>query len=47
MTDYLGNEATKAIAIDNSGRYVLRLSMSGAENTAFKLEVGGDAVASK
>jgi hypothetical protein len=40
-------EATKAIAIDATGSYVLRLSMKGAENTNFKLELGGDATAAK
>ena len=42
-----GNEATKAIPIDSTGSYVLRLTLKGAENTSFKLEVGGDAMASK
>jgi hypothetical protein len=42
-----GNEATKAIPIDSTGPYVLRLTLKGAENTSFKLEVGGDAMASK
>jgi hypothetical protein len=42
-----GNEATKAIPIDSTGPYVLRLTLKGAENTGFKLEVGGDAMASK
>ena len=40
-------EATRAIPIDNSGAYVLRLTLKGAENTAFKLEMGGDAMASR
>jgi hypothetical protein len=38
-------EATKAIPIDASGPYVLRLDLKGAENTAFRLELGGDAIA--
>jgi len=41
------NEASKAIPIDNSGNYVLRIAVKGAENSSFKLEVGGDAVASQ
>jgi hypothetical protein len=40
-------EATKAIPIDATGAYVLRLSMKGAENTSFKLELGGDAIAAQ
>jgi hypothetical protein len=40
-------EATKAIPIDATGPYVLRLSLKGAENTNFKLELGGDAIAAK
>ncbi len=38
-------EATRAIPIDNSGPYILQLSVKGAENTDFKLELGGDAIA--
>ena len=44
---YANQEATRAIPIDNSGAYVLRLTLKGAENTAFKLEMGGDAMASR
>ena len=40
-------EATKAIPIDSTGAYVLRLSLKGAENTNFKLELSGDAIAAK
>jgi len=40
-------EATKAIPIDATGSYVLRLSLKGAETTNFKLELGGDAIAAK
>ena len=40
-------EATKAIPIDATGSYVLRLALKGAENTNFKLELGGDAIAAK
>ncbi len=40
-------EATKAIPVDNSGPYVLRVSVKGAENTDFKLELGGDALAAR
>jgi hypothetical protein len=40
-------EATKAIAIDNSGSYVLRIAVKGPEGTAFKLELGGDAIAAR
>jgi hypothetical protein len=38
-------EATKAIPIDASGPYVLRISVRGPETTSFKLELGGDAIA--
>jgi uncharacterized protein YfaS (alpha-2-macroglobulin family) len=40
-------EATKTIPIDATGAYVLRLSLKGAENTSFKVELGGDAIAAK
>lgn len=40
-------EATKAIPIDATGAYVLRISTKGPEGTNFKLELGGDAVASR
>jgi len=40
-------EATKAIAIDSTGAYVLRVSVKGPENTGFRLELGGDAMAAR
>jgi hypothetical protein len=40
-------EATKTIPIDATGAYVLRVSLKGAENTNFKLELGGDAITAK
>jgi hypothetical protein len=40
-------EATKAIPIDSSGAYVLRVSVKGPENTSFRLELGGDAMAAR
>lgn len=40
-------EATKSIAIDNSGAYILRIAVSGPEGTNFKLELGGDALATR
>jgi hypothetical protein len=40
-------QATKAIPIDNSGPYVLRISLKGPESTSFKLELGGDSFAAR
>jgi hypothetical protein len=40
-------EATKAIPIDSSGAYVLRVSVRGPETTSFRLELGGDAIAAR
>ena len=40
-------DATKAIPIDSTGVYVLRISVKGPENTNFKLELGGDAMAAR
>ena len=40
-------EATKAIAIDSTGAYVLGASVKGPENTGFRLELGGDAMAAR
>jgi hypothetical protein len=37
-------EAHRAIAIDNSGTYVLRIGVKGPDNTSFKLQLGGDAL---
>jgi hypothetical protein len=40
-------EATKAIPIDGTSPYVLRISVKGPENTNFRLELGGDAMAAR
>jgi len=37
------SERTRAFPIDGTGRYVLRVGVSGAEGTAFKVEFGGSA----
>jgi len=37
-------EAHRAIAIDNTGAYVLRIGVKGPDNTSFKLQLGGDAL---
>jgi hypothetical protein len=37
------NEKTRAFAIDSSGRYVLRVGVSGVEGTTFRVELGGSA----
>ena len=37
------NEKTRAFPIDSSGRYIVRLAMSGVEGTKFKVELGGSA----
>jgi hypothetical protein len=39
-------DATKSFPIDRSGRYVLRLTVQGAETTKYKIELGGNALAS-
>jgi hypothetical protein len=41
------HEATKTFNVDNSGTYVLKLSVQGAETTTFKAEIGGNALAAK
>jgi hypothetical protein len=38
-------DATKSFPVDRSGRYVLRLTVQGAEGTKYKIELGGDAFA--
>ena len=40
-------QATKAIPIDSSGPYVLRISVKGPETTSFRLELGGDSFAAR
>jgi len=37
------SERTRAFPIDSTGRYILRVGVSGAEGTAFKVEFGGSA----
>lgn len=37
------NEKTRAFPIDSSGRYVLRIGVSGVEGTRYKVELGGSA----
>jgi hypothetical protein len=37
------NEKTRAFPIDSSGRYILRVAVSGVEGTKFKVELGGSA----
>ena len=37
------NERTRAFPIDSSGRYVIRIAVSGVEGTKFKVELGGGA----
>lgn len=37
-------DGTKSFPVDNSGRYILRVGMKGAEGTKFKVEVGGGAL---
>lgn len=41
------HEATKTFNIDNSGTYVLKLTVQGAETTTFKAEIGGTALLQK
>jgi hypothetical protein len=38
------HEATRAFQIENSGRYILRVTVQGSETARFKAEVGGSAV---
>ena len=40
-------EQTKSFAIDSTGRYFIRLTLKGRENTNFKVEVGGSAFPAK
>ncbi|MBV9456342.1 MAG: hypothetical protein JO141_02315 [Bradyrhizobium sp.] len=37
------NEKTRAFPVDSSGRYVVRVGVSGVEGTQFKIEFGGSA----
>lgn len=37
------NEKSRAFPIDSSGRYIIRVAVSGAEGTKFKVELGGSA----
>lgn len=39
-------DATKSFPVDRSGRYVLRLTVQGPETTKFRVELGGNALAS-
>jgi hypothetical protein len=39
-------DATKSFPIDRSGRYVLRLTVQGAETTKYRIDLGGNALAS-
>jgi hypothetical protein len=36
-------EKTRTFAVDSAGRYVIRIAVSGAEGTSFKVELGGSA----
>jgi hypothetical protein len=38
-------DATRSFPIDHTGRYVLRFTAQGAEGTAYKIELGGNALA--
>jgi hypothetical protein len=40
-------QAAKAIPIDNTDAYVLRIGVKGPDNSTFKLELGGDAIAAR
>jgi hypothetical protein len=40
-------DATRSFPIDRSGHYVMRLALQGAETNTYKLELGGDALASR
>ena len=37
------NERSRSFPIDSSGRYIIRISVSGVEGTTFKVELGGSA----
>jgi opacity protein-like surface antigen len=37
------SERTRTFPVDSAGRYILRVAVSGAEGTAFKVEFGGSA----
>jgi hypothetical protein len=37
------DEKTRAFPIDSSGRYVVRVGVSGVEGTKYKIEFGGNA----
>ena len=39
-------DATKSFPIDRSGRYVLRLTVQGSETSNYRIELGGNALAS-
>jgi hypothetical protein len=41
------HEATKIFNVDNSANYVIKVTVQGAETTAFRAEFGGSAVAAK
>ncbi|MBV8925928.1 MAG: hypothetical protein JOZ74_11225 [Bradyrhizobium sp.] len=41
------HEATKTFNVDNSANYVLKVTVQGAETTAFRAEFGGSAVGTK
>ena len=44
MSELSANEEkTRAFAIDSSGRYVVRIGISGVEGTQYKVELGGSA----
>ena len=46
MTSTEANQqAARAIQIDNTGTYVLRIALRAPESTTFRVEVGGDALA--
>jgi hypothetical protein len=36
-------ERSRAFAVDSAGRYIVRIAVSGAEGTRFKVELGGSA----
>ena len=40
-------EASRALMIDSTGGYVLRISLTGPETTSFKLQLGGDALTAR
>ena len=41
------HEATKTFNVDNSATYIVKVTVQGAETTAFRAELGGSAVAAK